>query len=186
MERSLNGVALDTNSKEMRAILAYMHWLGDDIPKDSTPKGAGIPNLPEMDRAADPALGAIVYKNKCALCHGPNGEGQPNPQGYGYTYPPLWGKNSYNVGAGMYRISRLAGYAKYNMPFGTANYKNQVLSNEEAWDVAAYIDSRPRPGMDLSKDWPDIKKKPKDHPFGPYSDELTEGQHKYGPWKKGK
>lgn len=186
MERSLNGTALDTNSREMKAIVAYLHWLGDDVPEKTTPKGAGLPGIPEMDRAADPAKGAIVYKEKCLVCHGPNGEGQPNIEGYGYTYPPLWGKNSYNEGAGLYRITRLASYVKYNMPFGTANYKNTVLSNEEAWDVAAFVNSQPRPGKDLSKDWPDISKKPKDHPFGPYADGMTEEQHKYGPWKKSK
>ena len=186
LERSLNGSALDTNSREMKAIVAYLHWLGDDVPKKTTPKGSGLPDIPELDRAADPAKGAIVYKEKCVVCHGPNGEGQPNMEGYGYTYPPLWGKNSYNEGAGLYRITRLASYVKYNMPFGTATYKNTVLSNEEAWDVAAFVNSQPRPGKDLSQDWPDISKKPKDHPFGPYADGMTEEQHKYGPWKKGK
>jgi thiosulfate dehydrogenase len=186
MERSLNGTALDTNSREMKAIVAYLHWLGDDVPKKTTPKGSGLPDIPEMDRAADPAKGAIVYKEKCVVCHGANGEGQPNIEGYGYTYPPLWGKNSYNEGAGLYRITRLASYVKYNMPFGTANYKNTVLSNEEAWDVAAFVNSQPRPGKDLSQDWPDISKKPKDHPFGPFSDGRTEAEHKYGPWPKSK
>jgi len=186
MERSLNGTALDTNSREMKAIVAYLHWLGDDVPRKTTPKGAGLPDIPEMDRAADPAKGAVVYKEKCVVCHGLNGEGQPNIEGHGYTYPPLWGKNSYNDGAGFYRITRLASYVKYNMPFGTANYKNTVLSNEEAWDVAAFVNSQPRPKKDLSQDWPDISKKPKDHPFGPYSDGMTEAQHKYGPWKRSK
>ena len=185
MERSLNGAALDTNSREMKAILSYMKWLGDDVPKGTVPKGAGIADLPEMDRPADPARGAIVYQEKCTVCHGTNGEGQTNPEGYGYTYPPVWGNNSYNVGAGLYRLSRLAGYVKYNMPFGTASYRNPQLSNEESWDVAAYINAKPRPSKDLSKDWPDISKKPRDHPFGPYADGMTEQQHKYGPWKKG-
>jgi thiosulfate dehydrogenase len=184
MERSLNGKALDSNSREMQAILAYMHWLGDDVPKGTVPKGAGIPDLNELNRPADPQRGAVVYKQQCAVCHGDNGLGQPNPDGYGYTYPPLWGPNSYNDGAGMFRISRLAGYAKYNMPFGVANHKNQVLSDEDAWDVAAYINSQPRPKKDISRDWPDVSKKPKDHPFGPFADGRSEEEHKYGPWKK--
>lgn len=183
MERSLNGKALDTNSKEMKAIVAYMHWLGDDVPKKTKPKGAGIPDLPPMQRPADPQKGAIVYVQQCKVCHGANGEGQPNIEGHGYVYPPVWGKSSYNVGAGLFRLSRLAGFVKYNMPFGTANYKNQILSNEEAWDVAAYVNSMPRPAKDLSNDWPDISKKPRDHPFGPYADSMSEQQHKFGPWK---
>ena len=186
MERSLNGKGLDTNSKEMKAIVAYMHWLGDDVPKKTKPKGAGIPDLTPLNRPADPQKGAVVYNQQCQVCHGANGQGQPNIEGYGYVYPPLWGQNSYNVGAGLFRLSRLAGFVKYNMPFGTANYRNQVLSDEEAWDVAAYVNSMPRPTKDLSKDWPDISKKPKDHPFGPYADTMSEQQHKFGPWKSGK
>lgn len=184
-ERSLNGKALDTNSKEMQAIVAYLHWLGDEIPKGKKPKGSGVVELAYMDRAADPEKGAIVYKQKCVSCHGPNGEGQPNVEGYGYAYPPLWGKNSYNDGAGLYRISRFAGYVKANMPLG-ATYDAPQLSDEEAWDVAAFVNSQPRPSKDLSGDWPDISKKPMDHPFGPYADSLSEKRHKYGPWKNSK
>lgn len=181
-ERSLNGKAIDSNSREMKAIVAYLHWIGDEIPKGAKPKGSGIMDLPFMDRAADPAKGKIVYQQKCVSCHGPNGEGQPNIEGYGYAYPPLWGEHSYNDGAGLFRLSRFAGYVKANMPFG-ANYKSTQLSDEEAWDVAAFVNSQPRPKKDISKDWPDISKKPFDHPFGPYSDGKTEQQHKYGPWK---
>jgi thiosulfate dehydrogenase len=32
-------------------------------------------------------------------------------------------------------------------------------------------------------DWPNISKKPIDHPFGPYADVFSEKQHKYGPYK---
>lgn len=181
-ERSLNGQAIDTNSREMKAILAYLHWIGDEIPKGAKPKGSGIMDLPMMDRAADPEKGRIVYQQKCTSCHGPNGEGQPNIDGYGYAYPPLWGKYSYNDGAGLFRISRFAGYVKANMPFG-ANYRNMQLSDEEAWDVAAFVNSQPRPSRDISKDWPDISKKPFDHPFGPFADGKTEREHKYGPWR---
>jgi thiosulfate dehydrogenase len=67
------------------------------------------------------------------------------------------------------------------MPFGV-DYETTLLTDEEAWDVAAYVNSRPRPSKDLNSDWPDISKKPVDHPFGPYSDGFSEDQHKYGPF----
>ncbi|MEP6612330.1 MAG: hypothetical protein ABJA76_10610, partial [Mucilaginibacter sp.] len=88
----------------------------------------------------------------------------------------------YNDGAGMYRIGNLAGFVKNNMPFG-ATYQAPQLSNEEAWNVAAFINSQPRPHFDNSKDWPDISKKPIDLPFGPYADGFSEHQHKFGPFK---
>lgn len=182
-ERSLNGKALDTTSKEMQAIVTYIKWLGKNVPKGTKPKGSGIHELAYLDRAADPAKGAIVYETKCKSCHGANGEGALAPDNIVYAYPPLWGEHSYNSGAGLYRLSRFAGYVKDNMPYNQATHNNPALTLEEAWDVAAFVNSKPRPTKDLSKDWPDIAKKTIDHPFGPYADGFTEQQHKYGPFK---
>lgn len=181
LQRSLHGQAIDSLSREMRAIVAYMHWIGDDLPKGEKPKGSGVLELKYLDRPADPEKGLVVYQSKCTSCHGVNGLGQPNETG-GYVYPPLWGPNSYNNGAGLFRLSRFAGYVKANMPYLLATYKTPVLSDEESWDVAAYVNSRPRPVKDLSEDWPKISKKPIDHPFGPYADGFTEEQHKFGPF----
>jgi len=184
MERSLNAdKAIDSNSKEMKAIIAYMNWLGDGIPKNKKPKGSGIMNIPYLDRAADPQIGQKVYTNKCQRCHGANGQGQIKTDGTGYEYPPLWGDSSYNAAAGLYRISRFAGYVKNNMPFGEVQYHNPQLTDEEAWDVAAFVNSQPRPSKIFKEDWPDISKKPVDHPFGPFADGFSETQHKYGPFK---
>jgi len=88
-----------------------------------------------------------------------------------------------NTAAGLFRLSRFAGYVKNNMPFGEVSYHNPDLTNEEAWDVAAFVNSQPRPVRIFKEDWPDISKKPIDHPFGPFADNFTEEQHKYGPFK---
>lgn len=181
-ERSLNGKALDSLSREMQAIVSYIRWLGKDVPRGIKPLGAGIVEIPYLDRAADPGKGRIVYDLKCARCHQGNGGGTLNGNGLTYKYPPLWGDNSYNIGAGLYRISRFASYVRNNMPQG-ASFENQQLSDEEAWDVAAFVNSQPRPARDLSKDWPKLSGKPVDHPFGPYVDEFSEEQHKYGPFQ---
>jgi thiosulfate dehydrogenase len=180
-ERSLNGTALDSTSREMQAIVAYMEWLGTGVARNSKPKGTGIVELAYLDRAADPKSGEAVFAAKCTSCHGRDGQGMLKPDGITYMYPPLWGEHSYNQGAGLYRISRFAGYVKANMPQG-ATWQNPQLSDEEAWDVAAFVNSQPRPGRDLSGDWPDISKKPVDHPFGPFADKFPEKQHKYGPF----
>ncbi|MDO8966754.1 MAG: c-type cytochrome [Algoriphagus sp.] len=181
-ERSLNGQSLERDSKEMVAMVAYINWVGKDVPKGEIPKGSGLYEVPVLDRAADPSKGKLVYENQCQSCHAADGQGMVRPDGKGYTYPPLWGKNSYNHGAGLYRLSRFAGYVIANMPLG-ASFQNPILSDEEAWDVAAYVNSMDRPKKDLSQDWPDISKKPVDHPFGPFSDQFTEAQHKFGPFK---
>lgn len=182
IERSLNGQALDSSSKEMRALVAYIKWLGSDVPRGTIPKGSGIMQLTRLTRAADPLKGASLYKTQCMRCHGTNGEGRQDAEQVAYTYPPLWGPHSYTEGAGMFRISRLAGFVKNNMP-DPVNYHTPALTDEEAWDVAAFINSQPRPKKDVSHDWPDIRRKPFDYPFGPYADTLPEKRHRFGPWK---
>jgi thiosulfate dehydrogenase len=181
-ERSLNGQSLARDSKEMKAMVAYINWVGKDVPKGEVPIGSGLYEVPLLDRAADPAKGKLVYEKQCASCHQADGKGMAKPDGSGYLYPPLWGENSYNHGAGLYRISRFAGYVKVNMPLG-ATFEQPILSDEESWDLAAYVNSMERPKKDLTQDWPDISKKPMDHPFGPFSDSFTEEQHKFGPFK---
>ncbi|HLZ89937.1 MAG TPA: c-type cytochrome [Puia sp.] len=181
IERSLNGHPLDTNSLEMKAISAYIKWLGQNVPKGVKPPGAGIRDLPWLTRAADPEKGRTVYRQNCRRCHGTEGGGSPNPDNSGYVYPPLWGKHSYNTGAGLYRISRLAGYVKDNMPLG-CTHNTPLLTDEQAWDVAAFILCQNRPEKAFPGDWPDLTRKPVDHPFGPYADSFTASQHKYGPF----
>lgn len=182
MERSLNGYPLRKDEKEMKAMISYIEYIGSTMPKGKEANAAGIYDLHYLDRAADPIKGKALYDTKCASCHQINGQGILAEDKKEYTYPPLWGDNSYNQGAGLYRISRFAGYIKYNMPLGAA-YENAQLSDEEAWDIAAYVEKQPRPYKDLSQDWPDISKKPVDHPFGPFADKFTEAQHKFGPFR---
>ena len=183
MERSLNGTAVDSNSRAFKAIYAYIKWLGKDVEKGQKPHGSGIEKLAYLDRAADPQKGQIVYTAQCQSCHGVNGEGQLTVDELEYTYPPLWGPHSYNDGAGIYRISNFAGYVKNNMPYLLTTHENPKLTEEECWDVAAYVNSQTRPHKDQSKDWPKFEKKPLDFAFGPYADGFSANQHKYGPFK---
>lgn len=181
-ERSLNGEALAEDSKEMKAIVAYIQWLGSDVEKGKSPKGSGLAELAFLDEPADPIKGKILYTEKCTVCHGTNGEGMLQPTGNAWVNPPLWGEQSYNDGAGLFRISRFAGYIKTNMPLG-ATYDQPLLTDEEAWHIAAYVSTMPRPAGDIKNDWPDINKKPLDHPFGPFADGFDAKQHKFGPYK---
>jgi thiosulfate dehydrogenase len=180
-ERSLNGKKPGDSGKEMKAMVAYINWIGKNVSKGKKAKGSGVEILPFLNRAADTLKGKMVYVSICRKCHGENGEGLLEKNGKEYLYPPLWGRHSYNVGAGMYELSKFAGYIKNNMPFGTT-FHNPQLTNEQAWDVAAYVNSQPRPSKDLKMDWPDLATKPFDYPFGPYSDRFSAQQHKYGPF----
>lgn len=181
-ERSLNGKSLSVNSKEIQAIAAYINWLGKDVAKGEKPAGSGFKDLAFLDRAANPSNGNLVYTQKCVSCHQANGEGQWNDTKTAFVYPPLWGEHSYNDGAGLYRLSNFAKYVKYNMPLGVS-HNNTQLTDEEAWDLAAFVNTQVRPKKDISKDWPKIEEKPFDHPFGPFADGFSEAEHKFGPFK---
>ena len=181
-ERSLNGMPLDTMSLEMQAIKMYIMFLGSNVEKGTVVKGSGLKDMPFLDRAADPVIGKKIYMEKCASCHVKDGSGIKAGDGVVYTYPPLWGQHSYNDAAGLYRLSNFAKYVKYNMPLG-ATYEAPQLTDQEAWDIAAFVNTQVRPHKDTPDDWPDISKKPIDHPVGPYSDSFDAIQHKLGPFK---
>jgi thiosulfate dehydrogenase len=182
MERSMNGRALASDSREMVAMLAYMRWLSGGIPAGATLIGAGTMRIKEPARAADPARGAQVYADTCAACHGADGVGQRAASGAGYQIPPLWGPDSFNDGAGMTRVLTAAAYARHNMPFGTT-FDAPVLSDDDAYDVAGYITSQDRPHKaNLENDFPIRLEKPVDTPYGPYADGFSPAQHKLGPF----
>ena len=181
-ERSMNGTAPAADSREMVAIIAYLHWLNDVTSTSDQQQMQDSVGLAFLDRPADPIRGKRVYSTNCASCHGSRGVGQLEPRRVSYMYPPLWGKQSYNIGAGMYRLSNLARFIKYNMPLG-ASRTSPILSDADAWDVAAFIASQTRPTFDYAADWPNIAEKPIDHPFGPFADPFSESEHKYGPFK---
>ena len=181
IERSLNGQPLKDGSTELKAFVAYISWVGKDVEKGVSPPGVGLWDLPLLERAASVENGKVVFEKHCVLCHGNDGMGVKNEDGVEWKYPPLWGPHSYNTAAGLYRLSRFAGYVKANMPNG-ATFDNPILTDEEAWDVAAYVNSMPRPQKTFAADWPDISKKPFDHPFGPYADSFSEEAHKFGPF----
>jgi thiosulfate dehydrogenase len=182
MERSMNGRALPLESREMRAFSAYMRWLSTGVPDGAKLKGAGTLRIKEPARAANASRGAEVFSEICSACHGADGLGQRAQTGAGYQFPPLWGPDSYNNGAGMSRLLTAAAYAMHNMPIGTA-FNAPVLTDEQAYDVAAYIISQKRPEeANLDKDFPIRLQKPIDTPYGPYDDGFSLEQHKYGPF----
>jgi thiosulfate dehydrogenase len=181
MERSMNGRALPLESREMRAFSSYMRWLSTGVPDGAKLKGAGTLRIKEPGRAADVSHGTEVFSQICAACHGADGQGQRAQTGAAYQIPPLWGPDSYNNGAGMSRLLTVAAYAMHNMPIGTAF---PVLTDEQAYDVAAYVISRERPEKaNLDKDFPVRLQKPIDTPYGPYFDGFSLEQHRYGPFE---
>lgn len=187
--RSMNGRAMPEDNRVMNALTAYLKWLSSDVPKGMSPNGQGVPLIKLLNRAADTSAGRIIFKDKCITCHSYSGSGVLNKPGNvdvsadsikGYDFPPLFGDESYNDGAGMFRLLTAAAFIYAKMPLSSAN-----LSLEDSYDVAAFINSQPRPLMlGLEKDYPDIKLKPMDTPYPPFIDSLPVSQHKYGPYQE--
>lgn len=136
---SMDGTAPAVDSAAMTALVAYNHWLATGAPTGVILPGQGYPELAQPGFVPDMARGKEIYANNCALCHGANGEGI-KARGE-YAFPPLWGEDSFNWGAGMHRINTAAGFIQANMPYGLGG----TLSEQEAWDVALFINSHERP-----------------------------------------
>ena len=163
-QRSMNGKPLDVNSKEMHAMIAYMAWLSEGLPK-----GADI----QMDVGGkineslvpNPERGKQLYAQQCVTCHGDNGQGLKDARGNN-VFPPLWGDESFNIGAGMARTYKAAAFIRDNMPMSVQKNgawgQGGVLSDQDAVDIAEYFTHQPRPDFaGKVKDWPEGKK-PKD------------------------
>lgn len=136
---SMNGKPPALDSKEMTALVTYHYWLAKGAPSGVKLPGQGYLKLAKPAMEPDLTRGADIYKNNCAICHGANGEGtQANGT---FAFPPLWGKDSFNWGAGMHRVDIAAGFIKANMPYG----RGGMLTDQQAWDVALFMNSHERP-----------------------------------------
>jgi thiosulfate dehydrogenase len=135
---SMNGSEPDLDDDIIVALESYMFWIAQGVPTGKKMEGRGYPAVLDADQEPSPQRGRQVYAGKCMICHGEDGQGTGS--GRDYAFPPLWGPLSYNWAAGMTKVEVAAAFIKSNMPFGLAG----SLADQEAWDVAAFISSRPR------------------------------------------
>jgi thiosulfate dehydrogenase len=182
MMRSMNGRALPDDSPEMIAMVSYLRFLTarDAGMGKSKRKASESPAFKTPARRADLEAGERVFKQRCAACHQDDGQGLPASSNRrdGYVFPPLWGPDSFNDGAGMHRVLTAAKFIKARMPLGRAD-----LTDDEAFDVAAFINSKPRPEMaNLAADFPDKTAKPVDTGYPPFADSFPLDQHRFGPF----
>lgn len=136
MIRSMNGEMIDSDSDEMRGMIAYLTYISTGVEIGAERPWVVVNNMEEIPEP-DITVGEELYVSKnCMTCHADDGSGTGANSG-----PALWGDNSFNDGAGMTRLSKMAGYIQNNMPIG-ADYE---LSDQEAADLAAYILAQDRP-----------------------------------------
>jgi thiosulfate dehydrogenase len=147
MLRSMNGRPLPEDSAELAAFVAYLDQLTTDAGSFGDPVEDPVA-LADPGTPPDPARGGELYASHCAGCHGPDGRGVRNGQpgdALGYLHPPLWGPDSYNAAAGMDHVAMAAAFIHDNMPLSTTSTDAPILTPQDAWDIAAYVDSQPRP-----------------------------------------
>jgi thiosulfate dehydrogenase len=148
--RSLAGNKLPVESREMQDILTYLAWLSRGVPVGEGTKLPGAAGIAAMTQElhGDQARGRQVYAAKCVTCHQADGQGNKAiPPGV----PALWGPKSFSIGASMARPSKAASFIWHNMPWGLG----RTLTPQEAFDVAAYVTSQPRPDSPgKENDWP--------------------------------
>ncbi|MFI5227707.1 MAG: c-type cytochrome [Gemmatimonadales bacterium] len=141
--RSLAGSKLPSDSREMQDIVAYLSYMSRGVPTGEHVRGEGLAKMPE-NLVGDSTRGAAVFIDNCARCHGTTGAGMG-------PIPALWGATSFSIGASMARPERGASFIRHNMPFDRPG----TLTDQQAFDVATYIASMPRPDSPgKEKDWP--------------------------------
>ena len=150
--RSLAGTRLPDDSRAMQDIVAYLAFVSRGVPIGASVGPGRMPAMPPGQ--GDTLRGAALYTSQCARCHGSDGAGIAN-------VPAVWGPKSFSIGASMARQERAASFIRHNMPFDRPG----TLSDVDAYDVAAFITSKPRPDLPgKERDWP-LGNAPPDVPY---------------------
>jgi thiosulfate dehydrogenase len=149
----------NASSSEVLAIAAYLTWLSRDAAMGKNPSWRGQNTIPAaalvpIDQL-DTAKGEAIYMDRCATCHGQDGQGvQIGDKIAG----PLWGDRSWNDGAGAARVYTLAGMIRYSMPYLDPGN----ITDADAQHVAAFINSKPRPAYPFKERDYRVEKLPAD------------------------
>lgn len=183
--RPHNGKPLPLDSEEMVAFLSYFKWINSFVPKEKPFKGSKNMSVSFPATAASPERGKVLFDLNCARCHGADGEGQLNADKTTYVYPPLWGASGYQPGSSMHRVIKQAQWLKANMPYDKVMVDKPFLTDEQALDIAAYVNDdalhkRPDP---KTFDYPHAEEKAIDYDRAPFADTFSVAQHKYGPYQ---
>ena len=142
---SENGKTPPANGKTITALVTYASWLARGAPTGANLPGRGYRPLARPALTPSAVRGKQLFTVDCMMCHGDHGQGLLiNGQ---YRFPPLWGPHSFNSGAGMHKLKLAAEFIQANMPLG----KGGTLTGQQAWELAAFVNSHKRPGNPMKK-----------------------------------
>jgi thiosulfate dehydrogenase len=184
--RPHSGKPLPLDSREMVAFLSYFRWINGQLtPAERKKKGFENLEIALPQVAGNPLNGEKLYNEKCLRCHGSDGGGVFKPGDSAYLYPPLWGPYGYQPGSSMHRVVKQARWLKANMPNDSAKYFKPFLTDQEAIDIACFVNDdriHPRPNP-KTFDYPHVQEKAIDYGQPPFADSFPALQHKFGPWQ---
>jgi thiosulfate dehydrogenase len=136
--RSENGKAPPVDAPILQNLHDYVTALSSGQPAVKEPTWQNFVSIAKQDlipiESLQPQRGKMLFEQKCAACHMSDGQGDS-------WAPPLWGKMSFNDGAGLARVYTLASFIRDAMPLSDPG----ALTPEAAQQIAAYIDAQDRP-----------------------------------------
>jgi len=151
-QRCLGGDRSIVNTKVGIAVESYITWLSEGMKISMSSKAPRTPLKIKMwsnNRKKFKKLfakvthsnyinGKKLYEQKCAMCHGKNGDGLGR-------FPALWGKKdgkwlSYTADGSMAKLENAAIWIQDNMPLNNSN----SLSDDEVVDITLYVNSHNR------------------------------------------
>ena len=149
--------AAATIRPEMKAMVAYMAWLKGEV----GPDGKIRRPRPAQARSFDEA-GPRAWREALSPKNAPSATARaakgPRTRAGDWIFPPLWGDQSFNIGAGMARTStarrlRQGEHADRRTPRFPQDQGG--LSDQDALDVAEFFTHQPRPDFPAKvNDWP--------------------------------
>ena len=154
--RCMGGKKSILNTKVGIAMTSYITWISEGVKVKMNPKGPRSFLITKIwedkKKSFKPIIlkathknyihGQKLYKAKCMMCHGINGEGNK-------ITPPLWGKDkngkwlSYTADGSMSKLDNNAVWIQSNMPL----HQEKSLSDRDAIDLSLFINSHERANM---------------------------------------
>ena len=104
----------------MKALKAYILWVGSTVQSGSEPEGAGMGKLDDLIEQQIPIrVSSFTRPNAKAVIRRMD---MASPMvREDFTFPPLWGEHSYNQAAGLFSVVAFCELCENGMPLGSSH-----------------------------------------------------------------
>lgn len=133
LRRNLRAAPLRPDDSQMEALVSYIAFLSRGVRLGSQVEGQGDDTV--TVRAGNHTEGAVVWKEKCADCHGLGGQGTPKGG-------PVWGRRSFTATSDLASWQTFAGFLRGHM---SAGGRRSQLSDQQVANVTSFVLRQGRP-----------------------------------------